>query len=69
MDETEVTNFMYLEYLDWLKKVYPPTEENYKDIYEGKYLLAVADIRNKKLLLTCYITDRIKQGDTIWKKD
>lgn len=35
MDETEVTNFMYLEYLDWLKKVYPPTEENYKDIYEG----------------------------------
>ena len=41
----------------------------YKDIYEGKYLLAVADIRNKKLLLTCYITDRIKQGDTIWKKD
>ncbi|MFV5686473.1 gliding motility lipoprotein GldJ [Flavobacterium sp. GB2R13] len=35
MDETEVTNFMYLEYLDWLKKVFPPTEENYKNIYEG----------------------------------
>ena len=35
MDETEVTNFMYLEYLEWLKKVYPPTEENYKNIYEG----------------------------------
>lgn len=35
MDETEVTNFMYLEYLDWLKKVYPPTEENYKNIYLG----------------------------------
>ncbi len=35
MDETEVTNFMYLEYLDWLKKVYPPTDENYKNIYEG----------------------------------
>ncbi|HKO78674.1 MAG TPA: gliding motility lipoprotein GldJ [Flavobacterium sp.] len=35
MDETEVTNLMYLEYLEWLKKVYPPTEENYKNIYEG----------------------------------
>jgi hypothetical protein len=23
MDETEVTNFMYLEYLDWLKNVFP----------------------------------------------
>ena len=35
MDETEVTNGMYLEYLEWLKKVFPPTEENYKNIYEG----------------------------------
>jgi gliding motility-associated lipoprotein GldJ len=35
MDETEVTNLMYLEYIEWLKKVYPPTEQNYKNIYEG----------------------------------
>jgi gliding motility-associated lipoprotein GldJ len=35
MDETEVTNFMYLEYLDWLKNVFPPSEEGYKYIYEG----------------------------------
>jgi gliding motility-associated lipoprotein GldJ len=35
MDETEVTNFMYLEYLDWLKNVFPPTEESYRYIYEG----------------------------------
>lgn len=35
MDETEVTNFMYLEYLDWLKNVFPPSEESYKYIYEG----------------------------------
>lgn len=35
MDETEVTNVMYMEYLDYLKKVYPPTEENYKNIYVG----------------------------------
>ncbi len=35
MDETEVTNKMYLEYLDWLKSVFPPSEENYKNIYSG----------------------------------
>ncbi|WP_199757263.1 gliding motility lipoprotein GldJ [Formosa maritima] len=35
MDETEVTNKMYMEYLDWLKRIYPPTEENYKAIYNG----------------------------------
>ncbi len=35
MDETEVTNMMYMEYLDWLKNVFPPTEENYKNIYDG----------------------------------
>lgn len=35
MDETEVTNVMYLEYLDWLKNVFPPTEANYRNIYNG----------------------------------
>ncbi len=35
MDETEVTNMMYAEYLDWVKSVYPPSEENYKHIYTG----------------------------------
>ena len=35
MDETEVTNLMYMEYLDWTKRVFPPTEENYKNIYDG----------------------------------
>jgi gliding motility-associated lipoprotein GldJ len=35
MDETEVTNFSYMEYLDWIKRVFPPTEENYKHIYNG----------------------------------
>ena len=38
MDETEVTNVMYLEYLDWLKKVFPPSEENFRRIYEGALL-------------------------------
>ena len=35
MDETEVTNKMYSEYLYWVKTVFPPTEENYKNIYNG----------------------------------
>jgi gliding motility-associated lipoprotein GldJ len=35
MDETEVTNLMYMEYIDWLKRVFPPEEENYKNIYPG----------------------------------
>ncbi|HZW77227.1 MAG TPA: gliding motility lipoprotein GldJ [Flavobacteriaceae bacterium] len=35
MDETEVTNLMYLEYLDWLKRVFPPSDENFRKIYEG----------------------------------
>ncbi len=38
MDETEVTNLMYLEYLDWIKNVFPPSEENYRRIYEGALL-------------------------------
>ncbi|MDI1256535.1 MAG: gliding motility lipoprotein GldJ [Flavobacterium sp.] len=35
MDETEVTNAMYAEYLFWVKSVFPPTEDNYKNIYDG----------------------------------
>ena len=38
MDETEVTNLMYLEYLDWIKNVFPPSDENYRLIYEGALL-------------------------------
>ena len=35
MDEHEVTNVMYLEYLDYLKRVFSPDDENYKNIYAG----------------------------------
>ena len=33
MDETEVTNAEYLFYLDWMEKVYPPSDVNYENIY------------------------------------
>ncbi len=35
MDENEVTNLNYLIYLDYLKTVYPPEDENYALIYKG----------------------------------
>ncbi|OEK07898.1 gliding motility lipoprotein GldJ [Flavivirga aquatica] len=35
MDETEVTNAMYMEYLDWIKRVYPPSDDNFRAIYNG----------------------------------
>jgi gliding motility-associated lipoprotein GldJ len=35
IDETEVTNLMYLEFLDWLKLVFPQDNLQYKQIYEG----------------------------------
>lgn len=33
MDEHEVTNLMYLEYLDWLEKVFKNSGEGYDEIY------------------------------------
>jgi len=35
IDETEVTNLMYMEYLDWLETVFPLSEPRYRLIYEG----------------------------------
>jgi len=35
IDETEVTNLMYLEYLDWLEYVFPTNEPRFRQIYEG----------------------------------
>jgi gliding motility-associated lipoprotein GldJ len=35
MDETEVTNLMYTEYLYWTKNVFSPEDENYRNIYTG----------------------------------
>ena len=35
MDETEVTNLMYVEYLDYIKRTYSPDDDFYKKIYAG----------------------------------
>lgn len=35
MDETEVTNRMYMQYLDWLRYTFPPSDEKYAKIYDS----------------------------------
>ena len=35
LDETEVTNLMYLEYLEWTKAVFDPRNPEYQNIYYG----------------------------------
>ena len=35
MDETEVTNIMWMEYLDYIRTVYPPENVDYRKIYIG----------------------------------
>ncbi len=35
MDEAEVTNLEYLFYLQYLEKVYPPSDDNYRKIYHA----------------------------------
>jgi len=33
IDETEVTNLMYIEYLDWLERVYKKAGDSYRNVY------------------------------------
>jgi len=33
IDETEVTNLMYIEYLDWLERVYKKAEDSFRNVY------------------------------------
>ena len=39
------------------------------ELWGGKYLLGVAKIGRDSVVLTAYVTDRIKQGDMLWPKD
>jgi len=40
----------------------------YDDIFNGKYLLGAVRKGLRLFLLTCYITDVIKKGETLWEK-
>ncbi len=40
----------------------------YKHIYEGKHMSVVVRLDDRSII-TAYITDRIKRGDVLWKKN
>ncbi len=40
----------------------------YGDMFDGKYLLVAAKKGLRSFILTCYITDIIKRGETLWEK-
>lgn len=40
----------------------------YEHIYKGKYMCVVVKL-NDESIITAYITDRIKRGEVVWKKN
>lgn len=40
----------------------------YRDIFVGKFLLVVVKKDLRSFILTCYITDAIKRGETLWER-
>lgn len=40
----------------------------YGDIFEGKHFLVAVKKGLRSFVLTCYITDIIKKGETLWEK-
>ncbi len=40
----------------------------YEHIYEGKYMCVVVGL-DEESIVTAYITDRIKKGEVIWKRN
>lgn len=41
----------------------------YSEIYSGKYLLVVVKHALQSFMITFYVTDRIKTGETLWQKE
>lgn len=41
----------------------------FEEILGGKYLLVVVKINKSNFIITAYITDRIKEGEIIWRKN
>jgi len=40
----------------------------YKDIFKGKYMICVVKKGIRSFILTCYITDTIKKGVSLWER-
>ena len=56
------------------RSVYDPSVLIYyryfKDVFGGKYIAVVVKVNNiKGFILTSYVTDRVKRGDEVWRKE
>jgi len=56
------------------RSVYDPSVLIYyryfKDVLGGKYIAVVVKVNNiKGFILTSYVTDRVKRGDEVWRKE
>ena len=40
----------------------------FREILKGKYIIVVVKKSISSFVVTCYITDRIKEGDIIWER-
>jgi hypothetical protein len=43
--------------------------KHFKNILGGKYMVTVIKMNTDRFVLTGYISDRIKEGEVIWRKD
>ena len=41
----------------------------FPEIYSGKYLLVVVKHNREKFIVTCFVTDKIKEGEVKWQKE
>lgn len=41
----------------------------YSNILQGKHVSVVVKVNEDKFVITAYITDKIKRGEEVWKKD
>lgn len=41
----------------------------FEEILSGKYLLIVVKTNKNNFIITAYITDKIKEGEIIWRKN
>jgi hypothetical protein len=43
--------------------------KHFKNILGGKYMVTVIKMDTDRFVLTGYVSDRIKEGEVIWRKD
>ena len=69
LDEAEVTNLEYVFYLQWLEKVFPPSDPNFKHIYASALpdtLVWRNTLGNNELLTEGYLRHLLMQTTRGW---